>query len=137
MIAKKEWFKPRIFGWGLRPVTREGWIYVIVMVLLVGGVANLPIDDIIKVILAGVIMVIFMVDVLIVMFQMYKKLDERERKHQMIIETAASYTAVIAIIMLALYQSFVNDKIDVGVFVVLGAMVIAKIISSFYLMVKG
>ena len=41
MIAKKEWFKPRIFGWGLRPVTWEGWIYVVVAVLLFLGALSI------------------------------------------------------------------------------------------------
>ncbi len=29
MIGKKEWFTTkRYFGWGLRPVTWQGWVYV-------------------------------------------------------------------------------------------------------------
>ena len=27
MFGKPEWFVPKKFGWGLRPVTKEGWIY--------------------------------------------------------------------------------------------------------------
>ena len=27
MFGKPEWFKPKAFGWGLTPVTKEGWIY--------------------------------------------------------------------------------------------------------------
>lgn len=28
MFGKPEWFKPKVFGWGLNPVTKQGWIYV-------------------------------------------------------------------------------------------------------------
>lgn len=27
MFGKPEWFKPKVFGWGLNPVTKQGWIY--------------------------------------------------------------------------------------------------------------
>lgn len=27
MFGKPEWFKPKTFGWGLQPVTKQGWIY--------------------------------------------------------------------------------------------------------------
>ena len=27
MFGKAEWFAPKKFGWGLTPVTKEGWIY--------------------------------------------------------------------------------------------------------------
>jgi len=27
MFGKPEWFVAKSFGWGLRPVTKEGWIY--------------------------------------------------------------------------------------------------------------
>lgn len=38
MFGKPEWFKPKIFGWGLNPVTKQGWIYVGVWV----GVMLIP-----------------------------------------------------------------------------------------------
>lgn len=28
MIGKAEWFRERRYGWGLTPVTWQGWIYV-------------------------------------------------------------------------------------------------------------
>ncbi|QDU93165.1 hypothetical protein [Lignipirellula cremea] len=27
MFGKPEWFRPKTFGWGLTPITRQGWIY--------------------------------------------------------------------------------------------------------------
>lgn len=38
MFGKPEWFAPKSFGWGLRPVTKEGWIYAGVW----AGVLALP-----------------------------------------------------------------------------------------------
>lgn len=133
MIAKKEWFRPRIFGWGLRPVTREGWLYISIAVLLFIAALNLPISKLGRVITASVIMAVFLIDVLIVMVQMYKSLDERERKHQMIIETTVSYVGISALVIVALYEAFVIGRINIGLFVVLGAMVVAKVITSLYL----
>lgn len=133
MIAKKEWFRPRLFGWGLRPVTREGWLYISIAVLLFIAALNLPISKLGRVITAGVIMAAFLIDVLIVMVQMYMSLDEREKKHQMIIETTVSYVGISALIIVALYEAFVIGRINMGLFVVLGAMVVAKVITSLYL----
>ncbi len=137
MIAKKDWFKPRIFGWGLRPVKWEGWVYITVVVLLFLAALNLPISDIAKISTASVIMAVFLIDTIVVMFQMYKKLDEREKKHQHIIETSVSYAAVGAIILVAIYEGFILGRIDTSLFVVLGVMVATKIIVSVYLWKKG
>ena len=68
MIAKKEWFKPRVFGWGLRPVKWEGWIYITVVLLLFLGALNLPISEIARITIASTIMAVFLIDTVIVMF---------------------------------------------------------------------
>jgi hypothetical protein len=34
LVGKKVWFGPRRFGWGLDPVSIEGWLVVATMVLL-------------------------------------------------------------------------------------------------------
>lgn len=134
MIAKKEWFRPRIMGWGLRPVVWEGWVYIAIAVLLFLAALNLPINDIAKITIAGIIMAVFLIDSIIVMFQMYKGLDERQRKHQQIIETSVSYAAVGAIMVVAIYESLVLNKISISLFVVLGVMAVTKIAVSLYLM---
>jgi hypothetical protein len=36
MIGKKEWFTTRRYtGWGLRPKTWQGWLYVLVAVIVI------------------------------------------------------------------------------------------------------
>ncbi len=27
MFGKPEWFRPKSFGWGLTPITWQGWLY--------------------------------------------------------------------------------------------------------------
>ena len=137
MIAKKEWFKPRIAGWGLRPITWEGWLYVAIVIALIFGALNLPVNDIARIVIAGIIMVVFLVDSMVVMFMMYKSLDERERKHQHIVETASSYAAVVALILVLLYRAFVEGILDYLVMGVLVVMVIVKVIVSLYLHKNG
>ena len=39
MFGKPEWFRKKRFGWGLHPVTRQGWIYAAIW----GGVISLPV----------------------------------------------------------------------------------------------
>jgi len=133
MIAKKEWFKPRVFGWSLRPVTWEGWVYIAIVALIALFPLSLPFNPEIKIALCTIVVIVFLVDSLIVMFQMYRALDERERKHQMIIESSASFAAVLAIVLVALYDSIASGILNIGIFIVLGAMVLAKTIATIYL----
>jgi len=30
MFGKPHWFKPKTFGWGLTPITWQGWIYTLI-----------------------------------------------------------------------------------------------------------
>lgn len=133
MIAKKEWFKPRILGWGLRPVMWQGWVYIAIAILFVLVALNLPVEERVKLPLLAVVAVVFIIDTLIVMVQMYKNLDERERKHQTIIEANASYVGIVALLVVALYEWIVVKRLNTGLFVVLGAMVLAKTATTFYL----
>lgn len=137
MIAKKEWFRPRIFGWGLRPVTREGWLYVAIAVLLFIGAMNLPGGSIVRITAASIIMAVFIIDSIAVMFSMYKSLDEREKKHQMVIEAAASYAAIGAMLLVLLYETLFLGTVNIGLLVVLGAMVVTKAVATIYVWKNG
>lgn len=37
MFGKPQWFKPKTFGWGLTPVTWQGWIYTLVWAVALLG----------------------------------------------------------------------------------------------------
>ncbi len=37
MFGKPQWFKRKVFGWGLTPVSWQGWVYTLVWVLVMTG----------------------------------------------------------------------------------------------------
>lgn len=41
MFGKPEWFVPKTFGWGLTPVTWQGWVYAFVWALVIALPFNL------------------------------------------------------------------------------------------------
>ncbi|MBU1031047.1 MAG: hypothetical protein ABIC91_08095 [Nanoarchaeota archaeon] len=138
MIGKPEWFTYRIFGWGLRPKTWQGWLYVVIIMALCGLISLLPAPDNIKSWLFGAVITIFIIDVLIIMTKLSKVHDERENKHQLIIERNASFTAVVAIVAIMLFQVYQNRFLDLempfdkSLLIVLIVMVVMKGISTIY-----
>ncbi|MBR9700082.1 hypothetical protein GOV09_06500 [Candidatus Woesearchaeota archaeon] len=126
MIAKKEWFKPRILGWGLYPKMWEGWAYIFIAVFLFIGALNLPVQDETKTLIAGIILAVFIFDTLIVMVQVYRNLTPEEKKKQYIMEATASYVGVTALVIALLYRILVEKQIDYLLIAVLVAMALAK-----------
>ncbi len=139
-IGKSEWFTYRIFGWGLRPRTWEGWAYIGLLVAIIVGLGGLPLQEPVRVWAIGAIVAVGLVDMLVIMMDMSRTHDERERMHQLIIERNVSYAAITAIIAIALYQGFVDRTLfvipglpfDASLLWVLGVMTVAKIGSAFY-----
>ncbi len=41
MFGKPHWFRPKKIGWGLTPITWQGWVYTLVWACLIAGVFNL------------------------------------------------------------------------------------------------
>ena len=41
MFGKPHWFRPKTFGWGLTPITWQGWVYTLGWCLLLIGPFNL------------------------------------------------------------------------------------------------
>ena len=136
MIGKPEWFTYRIFGWGLRPKTKEGWLYILIAVLIAVGITLLPFGEQEKVIAITIFVCIVLLDTLHIMTQIGKVHDEREKMHQLIIERNCSFAAIAALVILAVYQVIVIGAIDKGIFIVLGVMVAVKIISTAYVKLK-
>jgi hypothetical protein len=140
MIGKPEWFTYRILGWGVRPKTKEGWIYVLIMILIVAGISFLPIPSNYKMIAIFAFIGLVLIDVLHIMTQMTKHHDERENMHQLIIERNCSFAAIVALASIAVYQSIKNAgqtmPFDVSIAIVLGVMLAVKIGSTIYVKVK-
>ncbi len=147
MIGKPEWFTYRIFGWGIRPKTKEGWIYIIVAIaIFLLGIYVSP-DQNMKMIVGGIIVVLLMLDSLHIMTQLSKVHDERENHHQLIIERNVSFAAIFAIAAIIVYQAYTRGEklsysigesipVDTSLLIVLGVMVVIKIVSLIYVKSK-
>jgi hypothetical protein len=146
MIGKPEWFKYRVFGWGLAPKTWQGWAYVAVFAAAIGFVTAAGINMQAKPWLFGILLGILMLDVIHIMVQLPKKSDERDNYHQLIIERNCSFVAVGALLAVALYQAYQHRELiaagfkglpfDISIVIVLGAMVATKAISTFYVRMR-
>ena len=146
MIGKAHWFKYRTFGWGIAPKTWQGWVYIAVAVLLFIGTMALGIADSTKMWISAILAVILVVDVIVIMTQLPKVTDERENYHQLIIERNCSFAAIVALLAVALYQTYKNTgflqsqngaiPFDISIVIVLVAMLAAKIGSTLYVKMK-
>jgi hypothetical protein len=144
MIGKPEWFTYRIFGWGLRPKTWQGWVYVCAAALLMGFITAITLNDAVKVWIFGILFGSIILDMIHIMIQLDKVHDERENLHQLIIERNCSFAAIAALIGVALYQTYQNRMLlsttifpfDYSLLIVLGAMVAVKAISYAYVKYK-
>jgi hypothetical protein len=145
MIGKPEWFRYRIFGWGLAPKTWQGWVYVAAMAGVLGFVTATTLTAAVKPWIFGIVFGVFILDVIHIMTQMPKVSDERENYHQLIIERNCSFAAIGALIAVALYQSYQNRAVleagavmpfDASIAIVLGAMLLTKIVSTVYVKAK-
>lgn len=147
MIGKPEWFTYRIFGWGLRPRTKEGWMYIGVFCLIALGWAFLPLTETIKFWGLGILIAILMIDVLHIMTQLPKHHDERENYHQLLIERNASFVGVVGLLLAAVYESWkvgflpqenwLSLPFSPLFLYVLLAMALAKGLTSLYLHMKS
>ena len=95
VIAKSEWFGKRYLGWGRRPVTWQGWTYVLVLVGLIAILVHSPLAQEYKVIDIGGTMV-------------HQK-DEREKIHEAIAERNALWAIVLVSAGILAYQFHLGD----------------------------
>lgn len=137
MIGKPEWFTYRIFGWGIGPRTWQGWAYLAVVATSMGLIKLLPIANAIRMWCFGSLGGLVVLDVILIMTQLDKVHDEREKLQQMIIERNCSFAAVVALIAIAAFQTFKNrhlagHQIDDSILIVLVVMGVTKIISTWH-----
>ena len=81
MFGKPEWFVPKKFGWGLRPVTKEGWMYTVAWcgVLCLPFVGLLLMEKWLEAIIWIVAMIAFLlVDVKFILRAMKRQEEEKE-----------------------------------------------------------
>ena len=144
MIGKPEWFKYRIFGWGVAPKTWQGYVYVAVVAAAIGLTFSIGLNNAIKPWIVGTVLAVVLVDVMHIMLNLPKVSDERENYHQLIIERNSSFAAIFALIAVMLFQIYQNRNLlntsqiplDYNLLIVLGAMFLAKVISTAYVRYK-
>jgi hypothetical protein len=91
-------------------------------------------------------MTIFIVDILVIMTKLPKVSDERENYHQLVIERNCSFAAIVALLVIVIYQTYKNTgffvsqngaiPFDVSLLYVLGVMLVVKIASTVYVKMK-
>ncbi len=140
MFGRPEWFTYRSAGWGLAPQTWQGWVYCGVATAVFLGIPVLPLDWRLRVALLAVLGGAMFLDVFVIMAQLGKVHDERERLHQLIIERNCSFSAVAALCLALLYQSYQFLRhpgpglpFDPLLLAVLGIMALTKFVSTLYL----
>jgi len=135
MFGKPEWFKRRKYGgWGLYPVTWQGWVYIAIFLIPFAVFQAFPVwsDELRIGVTAGWI-ALLLIDVTHIMMTL--KNDEREKKIEALAERNAAWAMVGAIIIGILYQiikSGFSQTVEVDWFLVaaLSSGVITKAISN-------
>lgn len=103
MFGNPKWFSPRKFGWGLGVNTWQGIAYILVMLALLAIVNVLPVELDYKLVLSGIVIAVFVIDILHIMMQVYSKLDERQQLHEALAERNASFVAIVGLVLYAFY----------------------------------
>ncbi len=140
MFGKPEWFTYRSAGWGLAPRMWQGWVYCGVATVIFVGIPLLPLSNPVKITLLSALGGVMLLDVFVLMAQLHRVHDERERWHQLIIERNCSFAAVVGLCLALVWQviQFLRrpgpglpfDPLLLGV---LGLMAITKFASTIYL----
>ncbi|MFA4982917.1 MAG: hypothetical protein WC588_01745 [Candidatus Micrarchaeia archaeon] len=138
VFGKPEWFAQRKYsGWGLTPKTREGWLYIVAIVVPFIVFQSLPIWDAQVRAYASFAWAAFVAfDVFDMMLRMKK--DERETLHEAIAERNAAWVMVVAIAIGLVYQAASsaisgNPQVDPILVAVLFAGLAAKAYTNFKL----
>ena len=146
MIGKPEWFKYRIFGWGLAPKTWQGWVYTATLATVLGFVTAVTATSALHPFAFGIIFAIVIADVIHIMTQMPKTNDERENYHQLLVERNCSFAAVGTLVAVALYQAYQHRALlqtgvaipfDLSLAIVFLAMLVTKVVSTAYVKMRG
>jgi len=139
MIGKPEWFKRRKYtGWGITPANWKGWVYIggIILVAVIIQLL-LPVSQKIKTIATYAWVFLVILDVIHIMANL--KNDEREARIEAISERNVAWVMITVLVICIFYESIRTTLvggipvIDPLLFIILGAGLLAKIISNIVL----
>lgn len=142
MIAKSNWFQRRKYGgWGITPKTKQGWLYILVIMAFLIIFQALPFwDDATRTIVTILWTIFLFIDLLPIIISVEK--DELEYKIEAIAERNAAWTMSLILVVGLLYEtifSTINGKMQINWFIasaLLGGALI-KSVTNFYLEKKG
>lgn len=137
MIGKTSWFQRRKYGgWGIAPITWQGWVYTVLAVAPIAIIQTLPFWSAqIRLAITIVWVIVLALDVIHIMTHL--KRDEREYKIEAMAERNSAWTMVLMIAVGVAYQSFTSSaagksEVDPFLLAALVAGVVAKAISNIY-----
>lgn len=121
MIARKEWFGRRKYGgWGVSPKTKEGWIYLVFIMLPFIVFHSLPFwTNQTRLIITVTWMIFLFIDIVPIMITLKK--DEREHKIEAISERNAAWLMSLVLVIGVFYEilvSALNQELSVNAFLV-------------------
>lgn len=138
MIGRPEWFKRRKYGgWGLYPITWQGWVYIAAMIAPLIVFHSLPWwTDTTRIWVTVAWAAILLFDTTDIMIRLRK--DERERIHEAYAERNAAWVMVLVLVAAILYQIISTGlqgppEIDWWIVAALFGGLGAKAISNLYL----
>lgn len=137
MIGRPEWFARRKYGgWGYRPKTWQGWLYVVFIVapIIALSISSLPDDQILALTLPWIAFVV--VDGLHIMLTLNR--DEREAKIEAVSERNAAWTMMAIAVVGFCYHAYASAmvgevSIDPFLFAVLIGGALVKTVSNLVL----
>ncbi len=134
MIAKPEWFNRRKYtGWGLVPATKEGWIYIILVILPAIIFNMFEWDNITRAVVSAAWVLFLVIDVTQAMARL--KIDEREKRIESISERNAAWAMVLTTSLIIVYEMAINASnqnfnVNPELIIILISGLIAKIVSN-------
>jgi hypothetical protein len=138
MIGKAEWFGRRKYtGWGLTPVTWQGWVYLAVAFAPIILLQYLPLSGSVR--LTGMVVwgILLAYDFLDRMVHIKK--DEREVIHEAIAERNAAWTMILVLTVGVAYDAarnaVLNQTFNVNPFILAALIggVLIKAATNLYL----
>lgn len=138
MIARKDWFDRRKYGgWGVRPKTWQGWLYIALILIPFAIFHALPFWTIETrmIVTAGWLGFLFL-DIIPVMINLNR--DEREYKIEAIAERNAAWFMSLVLVIGVFYElvtSSLRAELSVNLFLVIALLggAIVKSISNYKL----
>lgn len=143
MLGNPKWFKRRLGGWGLTPRTWQGWLYTVMMALIL--IASIVLMNYLnirwEVQIATFICILLFIVVDMLHMTMNIDKDERETLHEAFAERNASWVMVSILGIGLLYQAFTSifqGAFYVDPFIIAAILMgaIAKGLSNLYLVDK-